>query len=190
MTSVGDDFSGDILEFTGANRFLSNFYPCVFEYKGYFWPTSEHAFQAMKVFKGTGPRFRYDLDSIWRFVFPNIKKPVLVTEDLFMYEFTRIPGPSKAKKAGRIVQKREDWDTIRVNVMQEVVNAKFMPNTRMAVLLLRTGDALLEEGNWHGDDFWGVCFRKGTGQNHLGKCLMHRRAELHSLQSKPNGGQL
>ena len=37
-------------------------------------------------------------------------------------------------------------------------------------MLKATGDAVLVEGNWWRDDFWGVY--EGKGQNILGKILM------------------
>jgi predicted NAD-dependent protein-ADP-ribosyltransferase YbiA (DUF1768 family) len=44
--------------------------------------------------------------------------------------------------------------------------------------LLATGTALLREGNWWRDTFWGVDQRTGAGQNHLGRLLMEIRDEL------------
>jgi predicted NAD-dependent protein-ADP-ribosyltransferase YbiA (DUF1768 family) len=47
-------------------------------------------------------------------------------------------------------------------------------------MLLDTGDAILEEGNMWNDTFWGIDLNTGKGQNHLGRLLMERRAELNN----------
>ena len=44
--------------------------------------------------------------------------------------------------------------------------------------LLATGDALLEEGNWWGDKFWGVDIKTRQGENHLGRIIMKIRDQL------------
>ena len=73
-------------------------------------------------------------------------------------------------------QLRPCWsDEFKLKVMNDLVRQKFADPTLRAQLLL-TGDQELEEGNWWGDRFWGVC--KGEGENHLGKILMAVRAEL------------
>ena len=42
--------------------------------------------------------------------------------------------------------------------------------------LLATGNEELVEGNWWGDQYWGIC--DGIGKNKLGKLLMKVRKEL------------
>jgi predicted NAD-dependent protein-ADP-ribosyltransferase YbiA (DUF1768 family) len=56
--------------------------------------------------------------------------------------------------------------------MEDILMRKFA-HLELRGLLLATGDAHLEEGNWWGDYFWGVC--KGKGENNLGKILMKVR---------------
>jgi hypothetical protein len=70
---------------------------------------------------------------------------------------------------------REDWDLVKVKVMEAIVRAKF-EDPELATRLLATGDAELEEGNSWGDRFWGTV--NGKGHNHLGKILMMVRAEI------------
>ena len=53
----------------------------------------------------------------------------------------------------------------------------------LALALKYTGDAELIEGNNWGDTFWGVC--NGVGENHLGKLLMARRAQLRGNETVP-----
>jgi len=91
--------------------------------------------------------------------------------------------PSEAKKRGRKVALRHDWDEIKLDVMEEVVRYKFdQPLLRQ--LLLATGDEELVEGNTWGDDYWGKVWDKvqnaWVGSNHLGLILMKIREELRS----------
>lgn len=92
-----------------------------------------------------------------------------------MAEFCGL-DPSSAKRLGRRVALRPDWDRIKYEVMYDVCKAKFAQNPDLLNLLLATGDAELIEGNTWGDRVWGVC--EGTGENNLGKILMRLRGEL------------
>ena len=83
--------------------------------------------------------------------------------------------PGLAKKMGRSVSLRPDWEDIKDDVMLEGLYRKFT-NDELADWLLDTGDEELVEGNWWGDRYWGVC--NGIGQNKLGKLLMKVREEL------------
>ena len=83
--------------------------------------------------------------------------------------------PDLAKKMGRSVSLRPDWEDIKDDVMLEGLYRKFT-NDELAEWLLDTGDEELVEGNWWGDRYWGVC--NGIGQNKLGKLLMKVREEL------------
>ena len=83
--------------------------------------------------------------------------------------------PGLAKKMGRSVSLRPDWEDIKDDVMLEGLYRKFT-NDELAEWLLDTGDEELVEGNWWGDRYWGVC--NGIGQNKLGKLLMKVREEL------------
>ncbi len=90
----------------------------------------------------------------------------------------RAASPGKAKALGRKVTLREDWESVKVSVMKELLDQKFALGRDEARMLLETGDALLIEGNTWGDRFWGVS--GGVGQNHLGQLLMRRREALAS----------
>ena len=135
-----------IKSFRGKYEFLSNFYPVFVEYEGVRYPSVESAFQAAK-----------SKD-------PDIRKWFLCCS-----------GPSHAKKIGRKVKLREDWEDIKVDVMYELIRNKFK-NLSLKKLLLETEDAELIEGNNHGDKFWGMV--NGEGKNMLGKILMDVREEL------------
>lgn len=83
---------------------------------------------------------------------------------------------SDAKRLGsRVIITYPDWDNNRLIIMEEVLRAKFN-DYDLGKWLLETGDQYLEETNWWGDKFWGVC--NGVGENNLGKLLMKIRSEL------------
>lgn len=84
--------------------------------------------------------------------------------------------PGMAKRRGRAIRKRDDWDEIKIDVMRMYVTAKFVQNPDLAQKLLDTGDAILIEGNTWGDRFWGTV--NGEGENWLGKILMEVRDGL------------
>lgn len=131
--------------FSGEYEFLSNFYHFPFWYNGVYYQNSEAAYQAQKT-----------LDE-------NIR-----------WEFQHL-APGAAKRKGRLLELREDWDELKVDIMYYIIKQKFS-HKKMKELLLNTGDALLIEGNVWKDSFWGVY--QGEGLNYLGKILMRVRAEL------------
>lgn len=133
--------------FRGPYFFLSNFYSAVVEYDGLSYPTVEHAYQAAK------------------------------TPDLAARENIRcLPTPNQARRAGRKVELRLNWNDQRVPIMRYLVGRKFINHPNLADLLLATGDQELIEGNAWGDRFWGVY--RGQGENQLGKILMEVRNGL------------
>lgn len=136
-----------ITEFQGDYRFLSNFWMCRIVFEGKTWPSSEHCFQAMKT-----------LD-------PSERHEILHAEK-----------PGQAKRLGKKVKMRPDWEKIKIEMMYQIVLAKFTQNRSLGLGLVATGDAELIEGNNWGDVFWGVC--QGRGRNELGKILMKVRKEL------------
>lgn len=91
------------------------------------------------------------------------------------HEFASLP-PNEAKRLGRRVKLRPDWESVKQRVMEGVVRAKFEQHPKLREQLIRTGDIELVEGNNWGDTYWGVCF--GKGRNELGKILMKVRREL------------
>ena len=91
------------------------------------------------------------------------------------FKFTSMDS-SQAKKYGRRVPLRPDWEDVKDNIMYELVRYKFFEDPRLGEQLLGTGNAELIEGNSWGDRYWGVC--DGVGENHLGLILMRVREEL------------
>ena len=136
----------EINNFSGDFAWLSNFFPVSVTYQNLKFNSVENAYQAAKC-----------------------KNPA------DMEQFISIV-PGKAKRLGRTVEVREDWEDIKVYVMKDLLIQKFSNGSTLAELLLMTDSANLVEGNWWGDTFWGVC--KGTGQNILGQLLMLQRDNL------------
>ena len=94
-------------------------------------------------------------------------------------------SPGKAKKLGRIAPIHPDWEQNKLTVMKQLVYRKFSTDFLLGQKLLKTGDAVIEEGNYWHDTFWGVDAATGEGQNHLGRILMEVRDEL---RKNINGG--
>ena len=90
-------------------------------------------------------------------------------------EFTTLP-PNLAKRLGRNVRLRKDWDKVKDQIMFDIVKAKFEQNSELMEKLILTGDSYLEEGNTWNDRYWGVC--NGVGKNKLGEILMQVRKRL------------
>lgn len=134
--------------------FLSNFYPCmIYDYRvSKYAPSVEHYFQAQKTVH------KSEIEMIL-----NAKTA------------------SDAKKLGRKVSLREDWEDIKDAVMLEGLRQKFAyPHLRNK--LLHTKDIeLVENNNWN-DTYWGVC--NGVGKNMLGKLLMQVREEIKNDEFK------
>lgn len=84
-------------------------------------------------------------------------------------------SPKEAKRLGRRVSLRSDWEYVKEDKMREIVRAKFVQNPDLMKKLLDTGNEELIEGNNWGDRTWGMV--GGTGQNLLGKILMDLRDE-------------
>lgn len=101
-----------------------------------------------------------------------------------MYDFYGLT-PRDAKRLGRSVELRPDWDTVKYEVMYRICKAKFLQNPDLACKLIDTGDAELIEGNTWGDQVWGIC--NGVGENNLGKILMRIRDELSKYWDSKSG---
>jgi len=88
--------------------------------------------------------------------------------------------PGAAKKLGRRVQLRSDWEQVKVNSMLFVLRLKAEQNPEWRKLLLESGTRLLVENTtgWN-DNCWGRAFNcvHKLGKNYLGLCLMRVRAE-------------
>lgn len=139
-----------IVRFWGEYGFLSNFYHSPMPYAGALWPTVEHLFQASKTF--------------------DTKAQIAIT---------LAPSPTHAKRMGKMVKLRADWEDVKEVVMWEALQLKFPVGGELTERLRVTDLRLLIEGNtWH-DNYWGdcTCSRCTTvpGRNRLGVLLMRVR---------------
>ena len=136
-----------IKSFKGKNvAFLSNFYSVIVKYNGIEFPSVEHAFQASKCL-----------------------------DEKVQRQFRVAPTPREARRFGREVELREDWESVKVGIMEDLLRQKFS-QSEFKNKLLETGNLELIEGNNHGDTFWGQV--NGQGENMLGKLLMKIRSEI------------
>ena len=136
-----------IAKFRGDYEFLSNYYEVPVVYDGLQYGSSEAAFQAQKT-----------LDPAERDRVSQLRL-------------------NDSKLAGRSLTLREDWESVKVFVMEGIVRAKFTQNPELMSRLSATGQALLVEGNNWKDTFWGFDVNLGYGANMLGQILMRIRAE-------------
>ena len=77
-----------------------------------------------------------------------------------------------AKKLGRMVSVRPDWDDIKLDVMRMCIDAKFDSSASLRQQLVDVTDPIAEDNTW-GDTFWGRC--NGYGSNYLGQILTQKR---------------
>ena len=159
-----------INRFIGKYKSFSNFEHSPVRYENLTYPTVEHAYVAAKSLDRT---FRRDVA-----LMPANKAGV-------------------AKKWGRTVKLRTDWEKVKLGIMENLLFQKFGPKAEVLKiasvilgpykLLIETGDQLLVEGNFWHDNFWGNCLcdkcMKIKGENHLGLLLMKIR-EYHQLQDE------
>lgn len=136
-----------ITQFQGEYRWLSNFWPCRVPYLGLEYPSAENAYQAAKS-----------------------------SDEIVRRKFVTM-SPAEAKRAGRKLPVRADWEEVKVHVMRRIVTIKFIVNPTLANKLIMTHPRQLIEGNTWGDTFWGQC-PIGVGENHLGRILMGIRDEI------------
>lgn len=142
-----------ITDFHGKFNFLSNFAIAHVVLGGLTYPTVEHAYQAAKT-----------LDPAKRL------------------GIAQAPGPGAAKRMGRRLAIRPDWEDVKLDIMEELLRQKFHPLSAYGKALKATGEAELIEGNDWGDQLWGCTFNTRTkqweGQNLLGKMLMKLRDNM------------
>lgn len=146
-TSVNSTSAKAITSFRGKYAFLSNMFDCPVTIGGLTFGSAEAAFQAQKTLSLAERQ-----------------------------SFCALNGQG-AKKLGRKVALRPDWEQNKLSIMHDVVLAKFVQNPELGKALRDTGDVELVEGNTWNDTFWGVDSRAG-GENHLGKILMAVRSQL------------
>jgi len=153
---------GSINFFKGEYEAFSNFHPAIICYQGIEYPTVEHAYQASK------------------------------TKDIkFKKSISQLAADKagKAKRDGRRIGARKDWEMVKISIMKDLLKKKFSKPEFMN-LLISTGNKYIEEGNYWHDNEWGNCHCKKcssiVGKNLLGKLLMQIRKDLNDWNSDSN----
>ena len=143
--------------------FLSNFYPASIILDEFNWHSSEQYYQ---YYKSDEPTF---------------KEAIIATETALE---AKIIGATALTSAGietmtykhnKRCKRCDNWDDIKLDLMQKVVRAKFEQNPKLMKMLLATNNTLLIEDSEE-DYFWGSG-ADGSGMNQLGKILMTVRQE-------------
>ena len=130
---------------------LDNFSAFIFEYKGQKFTTVEHAYQAYK----------------------------FITTDMELFNKIKdcnSPGVAKAIAHQNIDKVRDDWEDIKVPLMESLIRCKMEQNPYVRKKLLETKDITICEDS-PDDYFWGIG-RDGKGANMLGKLWMKLRKEI------------
>jgi ribA/ribD-fused uncharacterized protein len=126
--------------------------------KEFDFPTSEHAFQSCKC---------STVNQVEPFSCPSLHAG---------YSF----------KLGRKVTLRQDWEKVKVNLMQDIVLAKFSQNAHLSQALVQTNDAcMIEHTPFKGRDKYWADDCDGTGLNHLGQCMVRVRNALGGQDVNP-----
>lgn len=138
------------------NKWLSTFNKAEpFEYDDNIYPTVEHAFHAQKVNDEKKEEYQ----------------KLFINQEL---------EPNEAKKMGgkkyfeeNNYNLREDWDSIKLILMEEITKLYYSYNPEMLEKLKSTGNKKLIHTGFRIDDYWGV--KNGVGENNHGKILMKIR---------------
>jgi N-glycosidase YbiA len=118
------------------------------------WPSSEHYFQAQKF-----------VDKAYQQKIRAANSPMLAAQ----------LGRARTQKL------RGDWESVKVEIMRQVLLAKFTQHENLRQLLLGTGAATLVE-HTENDSYWGDG-GDGRGKNMLGRILMQTREILRAKSS-------
>ncbi|WP_420287278.1 NADAR family protein [Flavobacterium psychrophilum] len=138
-----------IKEFQGDFRWLSNFSPVKIELDGLEFSSVEHAYMSAK-----------SDDEKWKSFCSNSNNTA-----------------GNIKRESRNVKLKDNWNDIKLEIMQKCIEQKFNKSPFKA-LLLKTGNEHIQEGNRWNDKFWGVCLKTNEGENNLGKLIMSVRTAL------------
>ncbi|MGD9276592.1 MAG: NADAR family protein [Candidatus Pacearchaeota archaeon] len=129
---------------------FDNFSSFQIEYNGFVFPTSEHAYQAMKFIKAN-PK-----------IFEEIKKA------------------KSAHEAQKLAMKNKDkvdleWEKNKIHIMKSILKNKIDQHPYILKKLLQSGEREIIEDSWR-DEIWGWGKNK-DGKNLLGKIWMELREE-------------
>lgn len=113
-----------IKEFKDDYYFLSNFYPVKIVYKGVEFASVEHAYMSEKSDDEEWKKFCSDSSN----------------------------SPSKVKKYSKHIELKDNWNDIKLQVMEDCLRLKFNQEP-FKTMLIETGKHYLQEGN-----DWVMCF--------------------------------
>lgn len=142
---------------------LSNWYSCIFKYKGHAFKNTEQAF-------------------MW-------EKAIYFNDVLTATEILDEPNPRRNKALGRSIKNfnSEEWLKVSFKYMFDVNFAKWTSSFKLRRIILSTDSKILVEASPY-DRIWGIGLhwedddvldeRKWKGTNWLGKCLMEVREKI------------
>lgn len=150
--------------FAGEWAFMSNMFPCSFEYEHTRFTSSEQCYQFNRA------RSNNELSKAHR---------IIISDD-----------PFTCKRIGDSVLESADWDAVKETTMHDINKLKYEQNPHLIDLLLATGDRTLQEATT--DPTWGIgvgirskAAKENTskGANLFGKILMQLISELATARS-------
>ena len=134
---------------------LDNFSSFKVKYKGFVYPTVEHAYQASKFMKTDNELVKQ------------------IQECFSAHEAQKIAQLNKDKQ-------RSDWDEIKLSIMEELLRLKLAQNPYVKKKLLQTaGHEIVEDSPK--DSYWGWG-KERDGLNQLGRLWMRLREEMIATQ--------
>jgi len=147
------------------NQWLSTFNKAEpFKYNDMEYPTVEHAYNAQKI---------SDKD-------PRVEEYRLALST----NVNDILTPSAAKKFGgkdsfkeNDFTLRNDWDDVKLKIMEEIFRDYYISNTELIDKLIKTNNKLLVHKGFGINTFWGVD-KNNEGRNNQGNILMKLREEF------------
>lgn len=135
-----------IKEFKDDYKWLSNFASVEITLDTFTYPSVEHAYQSAKC------------SFLW-------------WKDLCSDTSN---SASYVKRKSKTIKLVDDWDNIKIDIMKKCLEQKYNSDP-YKTLLMNTNNQYIQEGNYWGDTFWGVCLKTNTGQNILGHLIMDIR---------------
>ena len=145
-----------INSFRGEYNWLSNMYTVDIIHNGLVYKSVENAYMAQKN-----------------------------EDDIDWFKFCLENPPNICKKESKNIKIREDWESVKLKVMYELLLKKFNQEP-FRTKLLNTGNENIQEGNFWNDTFWGVDLKQNPniGENNLGRLIMYIRILLKNKLNK------
>lgn len=156
---------------------LSNYFvllkPIMFKGKSY--ASSECLYQSMKfMYDGASEATLAYAEVVRQAKTPNMSKILATLKVGGGYEWRLALNPIIQKAIADGVKRNPDWDKIKDEKMETVLQLKFQQSLDCREILLSTGDALLAEHTSR-DSYWGDGGASRSGKNVLGNLLMKVR---------------